>query len=298
MTIDVSPTRPSGREVVVTHLNAAFKHLNDRVVLTAVFVTLFFLNYAGNLIDALTNISAVENVLTHSRTITGAEILGFVAIAVILKDLKTDRVLRWWDFVAIIGVTIASFYPSPLSHAIAMTCLGLLFVVGSDKRIASLGQLCIGLVWIDFWGALVLTLISQWLLPLETAFAYLPLTVFGSFSLDGVTITNGSGFALKIIEPCSAFHNTITTAFIWLSLIKIQKLDFHFKHFLILAISVTIVVLLNTARIGVLAVSMSQYVFWHMGPGLWIVKIVMLSAVLGIFYFGLRPPQMHMAANH
>ena len=294
MTIALSPTRPPVRRAVSMPLHDAIKYLNDRVVLTAVFVALFTVNYAANLINAFTN----DPALTHSRAITGAEFLGFVAIAVILKDLKSDRVLRWWDFVAIISITIASFYPSPLCRAIAMTCLGLLFVVRSDKRIASLGQLCIGLVWIDFWGPLVLSLISQWLLPLETAFAYLPLTVFGSFSLDGVTITNGSGFDLEVAEPCSAFHNTITTAFIWLSLIKIQKLDFHFKHFLILAIGVAIVVLLNTARIGVLAVSMSQYVFWHMGPGLWIVKIVMLSAVLGIFYFGLRPPQMHMAANH
>jgi len=291
MTIDVSPTRPSEREVVDTHLNDAFKHLNDRVVLAAVFVTLFLLNYAGNLIDALTNISAVENDLTHSRTITGAEILGFVAIAVILKDLKTDRVLRWWDFVAIISITIASFYPSPLCRAIAMTCLGLLFVVRSDKRIASLGQLCIGLVWIDFWGALVLSLISQWLLPLETAFAYLPLTVFGSFSLDGVTITNGSGWDIEVSEGCSAFHNTITTAFVWLSLIKIQRLDFHFKYFVILAIGLAFVVLLNTARIGIMAVSQSEYDFWHGGSGQRIVKYVMLSAVLGLFYFGLRPPK-------
>src|SRR5215470_13156976 len=128
MTIDVSRTRPSRRGIVVPHLHDAIKHVNDRVVLTAVFVALFFLNYAGNLIDALTNISAVENDLTHSRTVTGAEVLGFVAIAVVLKDLSTDRVLRWWDFVTMIGVTIASFYPSPLSRAIAMTCLGFLFV--------------------------------------------------------------------------------------------------------------------------------------------------------------------------
>jgi hypothetical protein len=295
MTLEVSSTTPSVRRVVFSQLRDAIKYLDDRVVLTALFVTLFFLNYAGNLVDALTNISAVENDLTHSRTITGAEVLGFVAIAVVLKDLSTDRVLRWWDFVAIIGVTIASFYPSPLSRAIAMTCLGLLFVVRSDKRIASLGQLCIGLVWIDFWGALVLSLIGPWLLPVETAFAYVPLSLFGSFSLDGLIISNGSGFALKIIEACSAFHNTITTAFIWLSLLKIQRLDFQFKHFLILATGVAFVILLNTARIGIMAVSKSEYVFWHMGPGLWVVKVVMLSAVLALFYFGLRPRAERMA---
>ena len=287
MTIDVSPG-PSRRKVVATR-DDLLKHLNDRVVLAAVFVTLFLLNYAGNLFDAVTNISAVQNDLTHSRTITGAEILGFVAIAVVLKDLKTDRVLRWLYFLAIIGVTVASFYPSSMSRAIAMTCLGLLFLIRSDKRITSLGQLCIGLVWIDFWGPLVLSLIGPWLLPIESRFAYLAVSLFGSFSLDGLVISNGSGFAIKLIEGCSAFHNTITTAFIWLSLIKIQKLDFHFKHLAVLATGVATVILLNTGRIGIMAVSRSQYDFWHTGPGLWVVKIVMLSTVLGIFYIGLRP---------
>jgi len=295
MTLEISPTTPSVRRVLFSQLRDAIKYLDDRVVLTALFVTLFFLNYAGNLIDALANISAVDNDLTHSRTITGAEVLGFVAIAVVLKDLRTDRVLRWWDFVAIIGAAVASFYPSPLSRAIAMTGLGLLFVARSDKRIASLGQLCIGLVWIDFWGALVLSLIGPWLLPFESRLAYLAVSLFGPFSLDGLIISNGSGFAIKIIEPCSAFHNTITTAFIWLSLIKIQRLDLHFRHYVILAIGLTFVVLLNTARIGIMAVSKSEYLFWHMGPGLWVVKVVMLGAVLGLFYFGLRPLRSRMA---
>ncbi|MBO0754452.1 MAG: hypothetical protein J2P54_01210 [Bradyrhizobiaceae bacterium] len=289
MTIHVSPTRTSVREFVITQLHDAINRLNDRVVLTAVFVALFSLNYAGSLIDAVANISAVENDLTHSRAASGAEILGFVAVAVVLKDLKTDVVLRRWDYLAVLGIAIASLYPSSLSRAIAMTCLGLLFIARIDKRIASLGQLCIGLVWIDFWGSLVLSLIAPWLLPVETAFAYFPLSLFGSFSLHGLIISNGSGFALMVAEPCSAFHNTIITAFIWLSLIKIQRLHFQLEHFVILAIGLIAVVLLNTARIGLMVVSDSQYLFWHMGPGFWIVKIVMLTAVLGLFYLGLRP---------
>ena len=64
-----------------------------------------------------------------------------------------------------------------------MTCLGLLFIVRSDERIASLGQLCIGLVWIDFWGSLVLSFIAPWLLPVEAALASFALSLFGLFSL-------------------------------------------------------------------------------------------------------------------
>ena len=297
MTANVSPTRPSAREVVATYLLDPINQLNDCVVLTAVFVVLFSLNYTGSLIDAVANISAVDDDLMHSRTASGAEILGFVAVGVVLRDLRSDRVLRWWDFLAVFGVAIASLYPSPVSRAIALTGLGFLFIVRSDKRIASLGQLCIGLVWIDFWGSLVLSFVAPWLLPVETAFAYLPLSLFGPFSLHGVTISNSSGFTLMVAEPCSAFHNTIVTAFIWLSLIKIQRLHFQLKHFVILAISLITVVLLNTARIGLMVVSDSQYSFWHMGPGLWVVKIVIMTAVLGVFYLGLRPGEARDGAR-
>jgi hypothetical protein len=136
----------------------------------------------------------------------------------------------------------------------------------------------------------VLESIKPWLLPIEAGFAYLPLALFESFSLNGVVISNGSGFAIKIIEGCSAFHNTITTSFIWPSLGKIQRLEFHLEYFGVLAIGLAYVVLLNTARIGVMAISRSEYLFWHTGPGLCIVKLAMLGAVLGLFYFGLRPP--------
>jgi hypothetical protein len=294
MTIAASPARLSAREILVSRLQAT-KFPADRIVLAGAFVLLFSLNYAGNLIDAVTNAVAVDNDLVHSRTASGAEILGFVAIAVVLRDFKTDRVLRWWDLLAIIGIAIASLYPSPVSRAVAMTCLGLLFIPRTDERIASLGQLCVGLVWLDFWGPLVLNLIGRWVLPVETALAYLPLSLYGSFSMNGLVISNGSGFSIEVLEPCSAFHNTIIAAFIWLSLIKIQRLRFQIEHYVVLAIGLVGVVLLNTARIGIMAVSKSEYLFWHMGPGLWIIKIAMLAGVLSLFYFGLRPAQQRVA---
>jgi exosortase/archaeosortase family protein len=284
MTTDVSPTRLSVRRRSFIQPHHAVKYLSDRVVLTAVFITLFYLNYTSSPIEAFAN-----NDILRSRAVGGAEFLGFFAIFVVLRDLKTDRVLRWWDFVALVGAVAASLYPSQIFPAISITCLGLLFIARSDRRIASLGQLCIGLAWIGFWGALVLILIKQWLLPIEAGFAVLPLSLFGSFSIDGTVISNGSGFAIDIVEGCSAFHNTIVTAFVWLSLIKIQKLDFRLKYFYILAIGLLAVILLNTFRISVMSLSEEQYLFWHSGPGEWIVKALMLGGVLGLFYFGLAP---------
>ena len=96
------------------------------------------------------------------------------------------------------------------------------------------------------------------------------------------------GHDILVAEPCSAFRNTIATTFIWLSLLKIQKLEFQRQHFVILGIGLGAVVLINTARICVMAISESYYFFWHVGPGLFIVKAVMLGVVFGLFCFALR----------
>ena len=77
-------------------------------------------------------------------------------------------------------------------------------------------------------------------------------------------------------------------AFVWLSMVKILRLDFRLFHFAVLAMGLAVVVLINTIRIGLMAYSYDLYVFWHIGPGLVIIKIIMLAAVLSIFYFGLR----------
>lgn len=89
MTMDVSPTRLSVRRHAFIHSHDAVKYLTDRVVLTVAFITLFYLNYTSSPIEAFAN-----NDILQSRAVGAAEILGFVAIFVVLKDLKADRVLR------------------------------------------------------------------------------------------------------------------------------------------------------------------------------------------------------------
>jgi hypothetical protein len=87
MTMDVSPTRLSVRRSAFIRPHDAVKYLSDRVVLTAAFITLFYLYYTSSPIK-----SFADSDILQSRAIGGAEILGFVAIFVILGDLKADRV--------------------------------------------------------------------------------------------------------------------------------------------------------------------------------------------------------------
>jgi len=285
MTIDVVRASPSTLRHVFGQVRRAAEQPTDRVILIALFTSLFFLHYVMQLFD----LTAGERLIfATSRTLGGAQIIGFVAIAVVLKDLKSDVVLRWFDLATIFAVAIATIHPWRSIGALAVTALGVLFICRSDKRLRSLGQLCLGLAWIDLWGPIVMGLINQWLLPIETTLAQFPLSFFGSFSLAGNVILGPNGHNILVLEPCSAFRNSVAMAFIWLSLVKILRLDFSLWNVAILGVGLAVVVFLNTARIGVMAISYDQYVFWHLGPGLTIVKITMLTLVLGIFYFGLR----------
>lgn len=131
----------------------------------------------------------------------------------------------------------------------------------------------------------MLSFIEPWLLPIEAALGYVPLSLFGSFSLVGNAIL-GQGHGVVVFTGCSAFANTITAAFIWLSLVKIQGTEFQGWHFRGLAFSLAAIVLLNTVRLTLMAYSYDGYVFWHNGYGATFVSLAMLLIVLAFFYWG------------
>lgn len=220
---------------------------------------------------------------------SATQLLGLMAIASLVRDVNSDCLLRQWDFRALIIAAIALAIPTHFAGAVGATVIGAFFVPRKDFRLSSIGQLCLGLAWIDCWGPLAFKLVEEWLLPLETALAFVPLSVLTPDTLDGTVISNGAGHDIRIVEGCSAFHNTISTTFIWLCLLKIQRLHIGRRQITVLALAVLSVVLLNTARIGLLAISEPLFEYWHEGFGFYIAKITMLGTVLTIFYFGMSP---------
>src|SRR5689334_4396869 len=124
MTIDVVRANPSILRQVFTEVRRAVEQPTDRTILIAIFTSIFFLNYVTQLFD----LSAGERLIfATSRTVGGAQIIGFVAIAVVLKDLKADVVLRWFDLAMIFAIAIATIHPWRSIGALAVTALGLLF---------------------------------------------------------------------------------------------------------------------------------------------------------------------------
>ena len=267
--------RPAASSRLLERIGAIPKALSDRDVLLAFFSSLFLQVYLSRALEGIISLGA-------------AELVGFAAIATILQRLSCDRILRPSDYVAVLFGGIAIVHPWSRVGPLVLTVLGLLFLLRSDRRLASLGQLCLGLAWLDLWGPLVFRVIEPWFLPMETALGYLPLSLFGSFSLEGNAILSDTGHGVVVAAPCSVFANTIRVSFLWLAMVKVQGTEMRSWHFRLLAWSLLTVFLLNTLRLGLMAYSYNGFLFWHESYGASMISWTMLATVIGLFFYGLR----------
>jgi len=230
----------------------------------------------------------LPRVFSTAASFPTSEFIGFVAIAIVLRRLEMERVLRRWDYFALFAASGAVIHPWRHMGGLALTGIGLLFCFRLDRRLAALGQLSLALACIDIWGEMALSAIEAKTLPIEAALAYVPLSYLDSFSLLGNVISHpDERRGLIVAGSCSAFQNMLAVALLWLSFMKIRNLEFSLRSFGVLAAGLVAVVLLNTLRMDLCAWSPDYFQYWHEGPGARLLSLTMLALALATFYFGL-----------
>ncbi len=111
--------------------------LSDRWLLTVLFAAVFCFYVGPSLRDTIANLFFFDHTLDTTRTVGAAEILGFFALAVILGDIGEARLLRWWDYVALVVIAAASL---ALPHAYGTIFTGLgLFICPAPRHAAFVG---------------------------------------------------------------------------------------------------------------------------------------------------------------
>jgi exosortase/archaeosortase family protein len=232
------------------------------------------------------------NAFANSHVLSATLFLGFWTIFSLIREVQPDEpVFDHWDIFAIVSGVLFLAIPLHETFALGTTLLGIVLTFKPDRRLASIGQLSLAIAWMDFWGPELYSLLEQWILPVESALAFVPLVLSGHFTLDGTIIDNGHGHAIQIQEACSAFRNTVATSFIWLCLLKLQRLPITRRYLITLFIALLCIVVLNSARIAILATSMQNFEYWHNGFGVQIVKAAKLAAICIVFYLGFSDPR-------
>jgi exosortase/archaeosortase family protein len=220
------------------------------------------------------------------------EFLALIALTTLSFSLHDERVLTPIDLVAIALASAAFAIPSLSATSIPTTVIGLLFFWKRDIRLSSIGQLLLALVFYEWLGRIIFDFLSPVILNIETIAVQAMLSPLGGFTRDFTTLKAANGHAIYIDNGCSAFRSVSLAALIWISLIKVQTPTLKRAQWRILAAMVAVTIVLNTARLALLAESrassdsLDMFNYWHGGPGYGIISFAMLAAMLGIFLGG------------
>ena len=217
-----------------------------------------------------------------SPSLKAGEALAIFALFSVIARMGNDTILSRVDLLSIAGLGMAFAVPSAKCASIAISAMALIFVGRRDPRLTAIAQLLLALVTYRFLGRMLFVLFAPYALRLETVAVAMLLSLFGDFSRDGVSIVGPNGHSIFIDTGCSAFHNITVATLIWLALIKIERLQFLRSDWWTLAAMIGATILVNTIRIALMAQSPAMLQYWHDGPGVAIVSIVMLIILLAI----------------
>ena len=102
-----------------------------------------------------------------------------------------------------------------------------------------------------------------------------------------ITLPNGHGIVLY--PYCSSFHNVSLALLCWLTLTKLRHLNLRGYDFVVGGLAASTMMLLNTARLYLMALDVDNYHFWHDGAGFYIFEVGASISVLLLAMYGSRP---------
>jgi hypothetical protein len=213
-----------------------------------------------------------------------SEFLVIAALFAVIHRIGDDVVLSAVDLCTLALASLCFILPSLRVACIPITIVAAVLLRRSDRRLSSIGQLLLAIASYELLGRIVFWLVAPFVLSAETTAVSALLSWFGQFSRDGLVITSADAHSIVIETPCSAFHNLTMAVIIWISLTKLERLEFTTTDYWRLAAMVSATVVLNTVRIALMAQSYEMYVYWHHGAGETIASFAILGSLLAIAF--------------
>jgi len=186
----------------------------------------------------------------------------------------------------VIGLCLLVLFPASQMIWVAAAGISIYLVMnGGDAKLRAAGAVLGALAIQEFWGHVLFNLIAFPLLEAETAVVGMILEATRPGTLwQANTITAPSGFGLVIYTACSAYHNVSLAILCWITVSKLQDQRWRTRDFLIGSAIAGVMIILNIARLYMMALSVNLYHYWHEGAG---ADIFAVSASLTIFSISL-----------
>jgi exosortase/archaeosortase family protein len=200
------------------------------------------------------------------------------------------------DGCLVLAVCVSIFFTSFLPYRFATGLLATLTAgyfmtaAGDDRNVRAAGVVLLALSTQLVWGPILFQLFTPELLRADAALVG---EILKSLRPDiiwrGTTFVAPDGHAVTLIGGCSSFNNVSTAVLACVAITMLRRTEWLRRDIATLAIACVMMILVNAARLCLLAWSIEFHAFWHDGAGAQILGIVQTFAVLLIAWWGASP---------
>ncbi|MGR3679117.1 MAG: hypothetical protein ACU0AZ_14175 [Paracoccaceae bacterium] len=227
-------------------------------------------------------------------------LLAYAAIISRMRAVDAHVSASRRDLVALCGSALflvaASFMGVAILDGVPALALGAYFLM-SRQRVRDVSLAAVGTVFAALGANLIVARMVQMAFQAEIV-AIDAFVVQRALWLTGDAaprvanrVMTEDGFAISIIGACSAFNNITLIALAIVSAIMWARPYFVKKDLLWFAIGTVVIIAINTVRLGLMALNLESYHYWHHDGGALIFSVVQTSCVLAIAYSASRLPK-------
>ena len=233
----------------------------------------------GTFVEALTQSLTSRSVFHY---------LGWYAVFQLAIAADREQPSSRYDIAFALIAALIAFAPaySPPWLASTATALYLWATSKGDPRLRAAGIVLLALAFNGFWGHKLFEVFAFPLLIADTALVGGLLSLLHSGYSWQDTIIESDGHGLVIFGPCSSFHNISLGLLCWIAITKLSRPGWAPGDAWIAALVVLAVLLLNTARIFLMALNIQMYAYWHSGFGADLFALATSAAVIAISLWG------------
>jgi hypothetical protein len=189
-------------------------------------------------------------------------------------------------------VFFLSFLPYRFGTGLLATVTAFYFLTagGGDRNLKAAGGVLLALSTQLVWGPIVFQLFTPELLRADAALVGEVLaSLRPDISWQGASFLAPGGHAIALIGGCSSFNNVSTAVLACVAVAMLIRTEWVGRDFATLLIACTMMILVNTLRLCLLAWSGPSHDYWHDGDGAQILGIAQTIAVLLIAWWGAAP---------
>ena len=234
----------------------------------------------------------LEALVSDAAAIGIFQCMAWYVIFRLLIASDATAAARWRDVMIAVALSLFAFLPTSRMIWVAASGVAIYLGIfnGGDAKLRAAAIVLGGLSVQEFWGHVFFSLVALPLLRAETAVVGLILEAArpGTVWQDNV-ITGPNGYGILVYGPCSSFHNLSLAILCWLTVSKLRHQSWRSRD-LVMGVAVgATMILLNLARLCLMAWNIDLYHYLHDGPGAELFAVGVSLMILMMSLYGAAP---------